>query len=177
MPWSHTKISSQTFQVRNSVWIGLTLKLNVNVDHPEKIQIKLWEHIQKYLRMNGNICSLYFYSECVGVAVDWAQATIREPLILYCADSEGGWPHGCFLFNEAVDKWAEDDGQNHTAAEDHHLFLEDRRGKDTETERNIVLVMLPLLWMYQDMGTWGSAITQQMQLQWKTSSNYTSNRI
>lgn len=31
-----------------------------------------------------------------------------------------------FLFNEAVEKWTDDEGQNHTAAEDHHLFLENK---------------------------------------------------
>lgn len=55
------------------------------------------------------------------------------PLILYCVDSAGGWPHSGFLFKEAVDEWPEDDNQNHTAAEDHHLFLENRRETDEDS--------------------------------------------
>lgn len=43
--------------------------------------------------------------------------------------------HDAFLFNEAVDKRAENKGQDDTAAEDHHLFLEDRMRKDTQTEK------------------------------------------
>lgn len=42
--------------------------------------------------------------------------------------------HNVYLFNEAVDKRAKDHDQDDTAAEDHHLFLEDRMGKDTQTE-------------------------------------------
>lgn len=42
---------------------------------------------------------------------------------LAAAFPAGECPHGGVLFDEAVDKWAEDDGQNNTAAEDHHLFL------------------------------------------------------
>lgn len=43
--------------------------------------------------------------------------------------------HDAFLFNEAVDKRAENKDQDDTAAEDHHLFLEDRKGKDKQREK------------------------------------------
>lgn len=36
------------------------------------------------------------------------------------------------LFKEAVDKRAKDESQDHTTAEDHHLFLRDKMRKDTE---------------------------------------------
>lgn len=39
-----------------------------------------------------------------------------------------------FLLDEAVDKWAEDNDENHTAAEDHHLFLKDRREQEAEAQ-------------------------------------------
>ena len=45
-----------------------------------------------------------------------------------------------FLFDEAVEKWTKDEGQDHTAAEDHHLFLEYNR--DTETEKNMCYIPL-----------------------------------
>ena len=39
-----------------------------------------------------------------------------------------------YLPDEAVEKRPDDEGQNHTAAEDHHLFLEDR-GKVAQREK------------------------------------------
>lgn len=36
------------------------------------------------------------------------------------------------LFEEAVDERAEDESQDHAAAEDHHLFLRGRMRKDTK---------------------------------------------
>lgn len=54
-----------------------------------------------------------------------------------------------FLFDEAVDKGAKDHRQNHTAAEDHHLFLKgDRHRKRREekvTHQSLISDQIPFL--------------------------------
>lgn len=71
--------------------------------------------------------------------IKWVEA-------LYCEQQRqlygpaGGLAALGFLFDEAVEKWTEDEGQDHTAAEDHHLFLEYSR--DTDTEKNMCYIPL-----------------------------------
>lgn len=70
--------------------------------------------------------------------VRWQWTEPELCLILHCVDSAGVWLF-VVLLDEAVDKWTKDDSQNHTAAEDHHLFLEVKKKKDTDTKRKGIL--------------------------------------
>lgn len=107
----------------------------------------MWITLRSWRKLSYIQERLYFYSEWAEMTVNWAQALFCDHpraallcLFLNCGlDWAGGWPRSGFLLNEAVEKWTEDEGQNHTAAEDHHLFLEKRGEENTGTEREIVL--------------------------------------